>query len=110
MADILSKIDTDVKANKIIVYMKGTKLEPQCGFSAAVVDIFNSLEVDFETRNVLEDNDLREGIKKYSNWSTIPQVFIAGKFIGGCDITRELYQSGELKRLIDGAIGEKHKT
>ena len=99
--DILSKIDSEVKRNKIMIYMKGNKQEPQCGFSAAVVDVFNSLSVDFETRDILQDNELREGIKKYSNWPTIPQVFINGKFIGGCDITRELHQTGELKKIIE---------
>lgn len=102
--DILDKIDSDVKKNKIMVYMKGTKDAPQCGFSAAVVDVFNSLGVSFETRDVLQDNELREGIKKYSNWSTIPQVFIGGKFLGGCDITRELYQTGELQKIVEEAL------
>ena len=101
MEDILSKIEKEVKSNKIVVYMKGTKTEPQCGFSAAVVDVFNVLGVPFETRDILADNELREGIKKYSNWPTIPQVFIGGKFIGGCDITREMFQSGELKKLVE---------
>lgn len=100
MSSILENIEKEVKENKIIIYMKGTKDEPQCGFSAAVVDIFKVLGVPFLTRNVLEDNELREGIKKYSNWATIPQVFIAGKFIGGCDIAREMYQTGELQKLI----------
>lgn len=100
MDDILKKIDTDVKQSKIIIYMKGTKDAPQCGFSAAVVDAFNTIGVPFETRDILVDNELREGIKKYSNWPTIPQVFIGGKFIGGCDITRELFQTGELERLV----------
>ena len=94
------KIDLDLKANKIVIYMKGTKDAPQCGFSAAVVDIFKLLGVSFETRNILEDSALRDAIKQYSNWPTIPQVFINGKFIGGCDITRELYQNGELQQLI----------
>ncbi|MBI3589979.1 MAG: Grx4 family monothiol glutaredoxin [Candidatus Melainabacteria bacterium] len=104
MDDILTKIDKDVKSNKVVIYMKGTKDAPQCGFSAAVVDAFNSLGVSFQTRDVLSDNELREGIKKYSNWPTIPQVFINGKFIGGCDITRELYQSGELQKLLGVAL------
>ena len=104
MSDILNQIDSEVKLNKVIIYMKGTKDAPQCGFSAAVVDAFNSLGVDFETRDILTDNELREAIKKYSNWPTIPQVFIGGKFIGGCDITRELYQTGELKKLVQEAI------
>ncbi len=110
MSDILKQIDSDVKSNKIIVFMKGTKEAPQCGFSAAVVDVFKMLGVDFETRNVLADNNLREGIKQYSNWSTVPQVFIDGKFIGGCEITRELFASGELKKIVDNAVsGSKSK-
>lgn len=102
MNDVLKQIDSEVKSNKIIVYIKGTKDEPQCGFSAKVIDIFKELGVPFETRDVLESNDLREGIKKYTNWATLPQVFIGGKFIGGCDITNEMYASGELKKLING--------
>ena len=100
MTDILATIDSEVKSNKIIVYMKGDKTAPQCGFSAAVVDIFKLLDVPFETRDILKDNELREGIKKYSNWPTIPQIFVNGKFIGGCDITRELFQTGELKNML----------
>ena len=104
MTDILTKIDNEVKSNKIIIYMKGDKTAPQCGFSAAVVDIFKLLDVPFETRDILKDNELREGIKKYSNWPTIPQIFVNGKFIGGCDITREMYQTGELKKLVTDAV------
>lgn len=107
MDDVLKKIEEEVKQNKIMIYMKGTKTEPQCGFSAAVVDAFNSLGVDFETRDILADNELREAIKKYSNWPTVPQVFIGGKFIGGCDITRELYQTGELKKLVQEALKQE---
>jgi len=98
--DILEKIDNEVKSNKIIIFMKGTKDAPQCGFSAAVVDAFNTIGVPFETRDVLADNELRDAIKKYSNWPTIPQVFIDGKFLGGCDITRELYSTGELEKIV----------
>ncbi len=104
MTDILTKIENEVKANKIIIYMKGDKNAPQCGFSAAVVDIFKLLDVPFETRDILQDNELREGIKKYSNWPTIPQIFINGKFIGGCDITRELYQTGELQKIVKESV------
>ena len=104
MTSILDKINEEVNSNKVIIYMKGDRYEPQCGFSAAVVDAFNSLGVEYETRNILLDNELREGIKKYSNWPTVPQVFIGGKFIGGCDITRELYQNGELKKLVQEAL------
>ncbi len=102
MTDILKKIDDEVKANKIVVYMKGSKDAPQCGFSAAVVDIFKALNIPYETRDILADNELREGIKKYSNWPTIPQVFVNGKFIGGCDITREMFKTGELQELVKG--------
>ena len=110
MEDILKKIDNEVKKNKIMVYMKGTKAEPQCGFSAAVVDVFNTLGVGFETRDILSDNELREGIKKYSNWPTIPQVYINGKFIGGCDITRELYETGELQKIIQETSNSSPKS
>ena len=100
MTDILQTIDKEVKSNKVIIFMKGSKEAPECGFSAAVVDIFKMLNVPFETRNVLESNELREGVKKYSNWATIPQIFVNGKFIGGCDITREMFKTGELQKLI----------
>ena len=100
MSDITQEIDKDIKANKVVIYMKGTKEAPQCGFSAAVIDIFNLLGIPYVTKNVLENMELREGIKKYTNWSTIPQVFVNGKFIGGCDITREMYQRGELQELV----------
>lgn len=102
MTDMLEKIGEEVKLNKVMIYMKGSKDAPQCGFSAAVVDIFNALNVPFETRDVLSDNELREGIKKYSNWPTIPQVYVNGKFIGGCDITREMFKTGELQNLVKG--------
>ena len=102
MTDILKKIDEEVKSNKIMIYMKGSKDAPQCGFSSAVVDVFNALNVPYETRDVLADNELRDGIKRYSNWPTIPQVYVNGKFIGGCDITRELYKTGELQELVKG--------
>lgn len=99
--DVVTQIDSDVKNNKVVIFMKGTKDAPQCGFSAAVVDIFKLLGVNFVTRDVLADNELREAIKKYSSWPTIPQVYINGKFVGGCDITRELYQTGELQKLVN---------
>ena len=102
MTDIVKKIDEEVKANKIMIYMKGSKDAPQCGFSAAVVDVFKMLNVPFETRDVLADNELRDGIKRYSNWPTIPQIFVNGKFIGGCDIVREMFKAGELQELIKG--------
>ncbi len=104
MEDIFKEIEEDINKNKIMLFVKGTKDAPQCGFSAAVIDIFKFFGVPFETKNVLERNDLREGIKKYTNWNTIPQVFIDGKFIGGCDITRELYQNGELQKLVESTV------
>ena len=107
MSTVLDQIESEVKSNKVIIYMKGTKDASQCGFSAAVVDVFNMLGVSFETRDVLSNSELREGIKKYTNWPTIPQIFIDGKFIGGCDITREMFASGELKKLVEGVLKEK---
>ena len=93
-------IERDIKKNHVILFMKGTKQIPLCGFSAKVVKLLKNLQIDFETRNVLEDDELREGIKAYSNWPTLPQLYIGGTFIGGCDIVSELYESGELKELL----------
>ena len=93
-------IERDIKKNHVILFMKGTKQIPLCGFSAKVVKLLKNLQIDFETRNVLEDDELREGIKAYSNWPTLPQLYIGGTFIGGCDIVSELYASGELKELL----------
>ncbi|WP_421659263.1 Grx4 family monothiol glutaredoxin [Leptothermofonsia sp. ETS-13] len=98
------RIDNLVKQNKIIVFMKGNKLMPQCGFSNNVVQILNALGVPFETVDVLEDYDIRQGIKEYSNWPTIPQVYINGQFIGGSDIMIELYQKGELQQMVEVAL------
>ncbi len=105
MADVTQQIDQAVRNNKIMIFMKGTRNFPQCGFSAATVQVFENLGVPFETADVLADQDLREGIKRYTNWPTIPQVFINGKFVGGCDIIRELYESGELETLVKAAVG-----
>lgn len=102
--ELKARLDQLVNDNKIIVFMKGTKLMPQCGFSNNVVQIFNVLGVPFETINVLEDYDIRQGIKEYSNWPTIPQVYINGEFIGGSDIMIELYQSGELQQMAEVAL------
>ena len=92
-----AKIEQEIKDNKIILFMKGNKMAPQCGFSAQVVHILNSLGVEYETRDVLQDENLRQAIKDYTNWPTIPQLYVNREFIGGCDIVTELYQSGELK-------------
>ena len=99
---INEQIKKDVTENKIVIFMKGSKMAPQCGFSAAVVDVFNKLSVPFETRDVLVDPALREGIKAYSNWPTLPQVYVNGEFIGGCDITLEMYKNGELQAMVSG--------
>jgi len=93
---IFQRIERDVREHPIVVYMKGTPARPQCGFSAATVRVLQELGVPFESRNVLEDPELREAIKRYSSWPTIPQVYIGGEFVGGCDIVRELAASGEL--------------
>ncbi|MBW4560303.1 MAG: Grx4 family monothiol glutaredoxin [Mojavia pulchra JT2-VF2] len=102
--EIKEKIDKLLQQNKILVFMKGNKLMPQCGFSNNVVQILNTLGVPFETVDVLSDYEIRQGIKEYSNWPTIPQVFIDGEFIGGSDILIELYQKGELQQLVEVAL------
>jgi len=102
--EVKARLDQLVNDNKIVVFMKGTKLMPQCGFSNNVVQILNVLGVPFETVNVLEDSDIRQGIKDYSSWPTIPQVYINGEFVGGSDILVELYQSGELQQMAEVAL------
>ena len=95
------KIQKLIATSSVMVFMKGTKLMPQCGFSNNVVQILNSLGVDFNTFDVLSDFEVREGIKEYSNWPTIPQVYLKGEFLGGSDILIEMYNSGELKETIE---------
>ncbi|KAG8462158.1 hypothetical protein KFE25_011608 [Diacronema lutheri] len=97
--DANERIGEMIGSNKIMVFMKGSKLMPQCGFSNAVVQVFNSLKVPYATFDVLSDPDIRQGIKEYSSWPTIPQVYVDGEFIGGCDIVVEMYQKGELQEL-----------
>ncbi|MBT6120155.1 Grx4 family monothiol glutaredoxin [bacterium] len=97
----IETIDKEVKENKVILYMKGDKDMPQCGFSSQVVQVLNLMGIKFETRNVLEDDYLREGIKQYSDWPTIPQLYVNGEFIGGCDIIMEMYENGDLKTAIE---------
>jgi monothiol glutaredoxin len=99
MADV-ETIKSAIANNKVMIFMKGTRTFPQCGFSAATVQIFEQLGVPFATADVLSDPELRDEIKRYSNWPTIPQVYINGKFVGGCDIVRELYENGELEALL----------
>lgn len=98
------RIDELVQNNKIMVFMKGTKLMPQCGFSNNVVQILNMLAVPFETFDILEDPEIRQGIKEYSSWPTIPQVYVNGEFVGGSDILIELYQKGELQQMVEVAM------
>ena len=95
------KIQKLIDSSAVMVFMKGTKLMPQCGFSNNVVQILNSLGIEFSTYDVLSDFQIREGIKQYSNWPTIPQVYLKGEFLGGSDILIEMYNSGELKEKIE---------
>ena len=97
MSAITDRIAEDVKSNDVVLFMKGTPVFPQCGFSAAVVQILSDLGVKFKAVDVLKDPDIRQGIKDYSNWPTIPQLYVKGEFIGGCDIIREMYETEELK-------------
>lgn len=97
---VFERIRQDVGENDVVLYMKGTPVFPQCGFSAAVVQALTHLGVKFRGINVLEDPGLRDGIKEYSNWPTIPQLYVKGEFVGGCDIVREMFQSGELSELL----------
>jgi monothiol glutaredoxin len=102
--ELQARLDSMVNQNKILVFMKGNKLMPQCGFSNNVVQILNTLGVPYETVDVLSDNEIRQGIKEYSNWPTIPQVYINGEFVGGSDVLIELYQQGELQQLVEVAL------
>ena len=101
MADLVSdRIQGDISANDVMLYMKGTPMFPQCGFSARVVQILTHMGVPFHSANVLEDPELREGVKTFSSWPTIPQLYVKGEFVGGCDIVTEMFQSGELETLL----------
>ena len=102
--EVKTKIEKLVNDNKVMVFMKGSKLMPQCGFSNNVVQILNTLGVPYETVDILADQDVRQGIKEYSNWPTIPQIYINGEFVGGSDIAIELYQSGELQQMVEVAF------
>lgn len=97
MSNVNDLIDSEVKSNDVVLFLKGTKQFPQCGFSGQVVQILDYLGVEYKDINVLADADIRQGIKDYSNWPTIPQLYIKGEFVGGCDIVREMFQSGELQ-------------
>lgn len=93
-------IEKEVKENDIVVFMKGTPQFPQCGFSGYVAQVFDYLKVEWKGVNVLENDELRQGIKEYTNWPTVPQIYVKGEFIGGCDIMKEMFQSGELQTLL----------
>jgi monothiol glutaredoxin len=99
-AQTTARIEHEIAANPVMLYMKGTAMFPQCGFSARVVQILSHLGVQFASANVLEDADLRDGIKAFSNWPTVPQLYVKGEFVGGCDIVTEMFQSGELETLM----------
>ena len=100
MTDARERIDALVKSNDVVLFMKGTALFPQCGFSSRAVAILDHLEVPFETVDVLQDQEIRTGIKDYSDWPTIPQLYVKGEFVGGSDIMMEMYESGELSQLL----------
>ncbi len=98
---VLDRIGEEIAANDVVLFMKGTPQAPQCGFSAAVTNVLSQLGVPFKGVDVLADDAIRQGIKAFSNWPTIPQVYVKGEFVGGCDIVREMYQSGDLQRLLE---------
>ncbi|MCC0807996.1 Grx4 family monothiol glutaredoxin [Methylobacterium sp. W2] len=100
MTDVNTAIKTEIDSQDVVVFMKGTPQFPMCGFSGQVVQILNYLEVPFKGVNVLDDMAIRDGIKAFSNWPTIPQIYVKGEFMGGCDITREMFQSGELQQFL----------
>ncbi|KQM94620.1 MULTISPECIES: Grx4 family monothiol glutaredoxin [Sphingomonas] len=99
--DTHARIDALVKANPVVLFMKGSPLFPQCGFSSRAIAILNHLEVEFESVDVLQDQGIRQGVKAYSDWPTIPQLYVDGEFLGGSDIMMEMYESGELKQVLD---------
>ena len=103
MSDANQRIDALVKDNGIVLFMKGSPLFPQCGFSSRAIQILDHLGAKYETVDVLQDGDIRQGIKSYSDWPTIPQLYIRGEFVGGSDIMTEMYENGELEQLVAGA-------
>ena len=109
MSDVKDRIDALVKANEVVLFMKGSALFPQCGFSSRAVAILDHLGVPFETVDVLQDQEIRAGIKEYSDWPTVPQLYVKGEFVGGSDIMMEMYESGELAQLMaDSGVAAAH--
>lgn len=100
MSEAKDRIDAIVKADDVVLFMKGTELFPQCGFSSRAVAILNHLGADYRTVDVLQDSEIRNGIKEYSEWPTIPQLYVKGEFVGGSDIMMEMFESGELQQLV----------
>ncbi|MCG5239279.1 Grx4 family monothiol glutaredoxin [Azospirillum doebereinerae] len=98
--NVVERIKQDLGSSDVVLYMKGTPVFPQCGFSAAVVQVLSHVGVKFKGINILEDPGLRQGLKEYSNWPTFPQLYVKGELVGGCDIVREMYESGELQGLL----------
>ena len=96
-----NKIQTLINKSEVMLFMKGTPAMPQCGFSAAVVGVLNHMGIDFQSTNVLQDQEVREGIKEFSNWPTIPQLYVKKEFVGGCDIIREMHENGELSNFFE---------
>ena len=99
--DVQTSIDNAVKSNDVLLFMKGTPTFPQCGFSSVVVQVLDYLGVEYQAVNVLDNQDVREGVKTYSDWPTIPQLYVKGEFVGGCDIIKEMFEAGELKEYLD---------
>ncbi|MBA3813083.1 MAG: Grx4 family monothiol glutaredoxin [Alphaproteobacteria bacterium] len=99
MSSIFDQIQNQIDGHDVVLYMKGNEKFPMCGFSATVVQVLKNLNVTFEVVDVMQDSELREGVKQFTNWPTIPQLYVKGEFMGGCDIIKEMYQSGELQAL-----------
>ena len=106
MSDVIDEIDREVKGSPVVVYMKGTPRFPMCGFSSATVEVLDELGVPYKAVDILSDGAKREGVKAYTKWPTIPQVFVGGKFIGGCDVVREMHAKGELAPLVKAAAAK----
>ncbi len=98
---VSDRIQSEIDENSVVLFMKGSPMMPQCGFSAAIAQALTQMEVKFKGIDVLADDELRQGIKEFSSWPTIPQLYVKGEFVGGCDIVREMYENGELKELLD---------